>query len=101
MLGQRSAAWVKVKNYQEAEVNVFGYKKKDGAVLVGTEDRVQGHAIGIWPADRAILRELLDYCGEDKGGTIWLPPGIRGRVKFKTLTPRRHMRDCSWVGFKV
>lgn len=101
MFGKRSAAWVKVKNYQMAEVNVFGYSKKDSAVLVGTGDRVQGHAIGMRPADRAVLRELLDQYGDIKGGTIWLPSGIRGRVKFTTLTPRGNMRDCSWVGFEV
>jgi ATP-dependent DNA ligase len=43
VMGQRSPAWVKIKNYQEAEVNVFGYSKKDGAVLVGTRDRIQGY----------------------------------------------------------
>lgn len=99
--GQRSAAWIKVKNYQQCEINVFGYSKTDGAVLVGTGDRVQGHAIGMRPADRAALRELLDQYGEEKGSTIWLPPGIRGRVKFTTLTPRGIMRDCSWVGFEL
>lgn len=100
VFGQRSAAWVKVKNYQEVEVNVLGYKKKDGAVLVGPEDRVKGHAIGIRLVDKVVLRELLNQYGDDKGGTIWLPPGIRGRVKFTTLTTRGNMRDCSWVRFK-
>lgn len=101
VFGKRSAAWLKVKNYQEAEVNVFGYKKKDGAVLVGTADRVQGHAIGMRPEDRAVLWELFDQYGDENGGIVWLPPGIRGRVKFTTLTPRGNMRDCSWVGFDV
>jgi len=101
VFGQRSAAWIKVKNYQEAEVNVFGYSKKDGAALVGTGDRIQGHAIGMRPMDRAVMRELLDQCGKDKGGAVWLPPGIRGRVKFTTLTPRGNMRDCSWVKFVI
>ncbi|MBO8161783.1 MAG: hypothetical protein H0Z24_09145 [Thermosipho sp. (in: Bacteria)] len=36
VFGQRSQAWVKIKNYQEAEINVFGYSQKDGAVLIGT-----------------------------------------------------------------
>jgi len=100
VFGQRSAAWVKVKNYQEVEVNVLGYKKKDGAVLVGPEDRVKGHAIGIRLVDKVVLRELLNQYGDDKGGTIWLPPGIRGRVQFTTLTTRGNMRDCSWIRFK-
>lgn len=101
VFSRRSATWVKVKKYQKAEVNVFGYSKKDGAVLVGTGDRVQGHAIGMRPPDRTVMRQLLEQYGEDKGGNIWMPPGIRGRVKFTTLTPRGNMRDCSWVKFEI
>ena len=29
---QRSAAWLKIKNYHEITVNVFGYSRKDGGV---------------------------------------------------------------------
>jgi len=65
----------------------MGYNKKDDAVLVGTGDRVHGHAIGMRPTDRVVLRELLDQYGVDKSDTIWLPPGIWGKVKFTTLTP--------------
>lgn len=101
LLGQRSPAWLKVKNYQEIEVNVFGYSKKDGAVLVGTRERVQGHAIGMKPAEREVLWELLTKYGTEKGNAIWLPPGVRGKVKFTTWTTRGNMRDCSWVGFVV
>lgn len=98
---KRSLDWLKIKNYQEAVVNVIGYSKKDGAVLVGTEQIVQGHAIGIPQAERKVLWHLLDNYGEDKGNIIYLPPGIRGIVKFTNWTPKKNMRDCSWVRFKV
>jgi ATP-dependent DNA ligase len=101
LLDKRSPAWLKIKNYQEVVVNVMGYKRKDGFVLVGTGDRIQGHAIGMPATDRVVMRELLDSYGTEKGGTIWLPSGIRGRVKFTTWTPRGNMRDCSWVRFEV
>jgi len=99
--GKRSAAWIKVKNYHQVEVNAFGYKKKNGAILVGTENKVQGHAIGMRPADKAVLWALLDKYGSEKNGVIWLPLDIRGRVQFTTYTSRGNMRDCSWVGFVV
>jgi len=97
--GQRSAAWLKIKNYQEATANVFGYSRKDGGVLVGTGARVQSHAIGMSAVDRAALWELLDEYGTEKGENILLPPGIQGKVKFTTWSPRGVMRDCCWVGF--
>lgn len=90
---------MKIKNYQEAEVNVIGYKKKDGAVLVGTGDMVQGHALGMSSAVWAVLWEILNQYGVEKGGTIWLPTSIKGQVKLTTLTPLWNMRDCSWIGF--
>lgn len=46
-------------------------------------------------------RELLDDYGEVKGDFVWLPVGIRGRVKFTTWTPHVNLRDCSWVEFEV
>lgn len=98
--GKRSPAWVKVKNYTEAEVNIFGYDPKDGSALVGLGNIVQGHAVGINRADKEIIRKLLDKFGQEgKNGVIWLPMGAKARVKFTTLSPRGNMRDCCWVGF--
>ena len=87
---QRSASWLKIKNYQEITVNVFGYSRKDGGVLVGTGNRVQGHAIGMGNTDRNVLRELLDQYGIEKaitftflpvfGGGLSLPLGHPGKT---------------------
>jgi hypothetical protein len=77
----------------------MGYKFKDGHVLVGTDGKVQGHAIGMRGEDKVILNELLNNYGHAQGNTIWLPPGINCRVKYTTLTPRGNMRDCCWAGF--
>ncbi|KUK53368.1 MAG: ATP dependent DNA ligase [Desulfotomaculum sp. 46_296] len=96
--GRRSAAWIKIKNYQELVVNVFGYSKKDGGILVGG-DRIQGHAIGMNPDERAVLKKLLDRYGKVEGHAIYLPSGIKGRVKFTSWTAKDNMRDCIWVGF--
>lgn len=98
--GRRSAAWIKIKNYQELVVNVFGYSKKDGGILVGG-DRIQGHAIGMNPDERTVLKELLDQYGKVEGHAIYLPPGIKGRVKFTTWTSKGNMRDCIWVSFEI
>lgn len=99
--GKRSSAWLKIKNYQEAIVNVLGYKQKDGYVLVGTGDKVQGHAIGMGKTDRAALWEILTRYGTIQGDTTWLPVGIRGKVRFTTWTPTGKMRDCNWVQFEI
>ena len=98
--GRRSAAWIKIKNYQELVVNVFGYSKKDGGILVGG-DRIQGHAIGMNTDERTVLKELLDRYGKVERQAVYLPPGIKGRVKFTTWTAKGNMRDCSWVGFEL
>ena len=98
--GRRSAAWIKIKNYQELVVNVFGYSKKDGGILVGG-DRIQGHAIGMSPDERAVLKELLDQYGKVEGHAVYLSPGIKGRVKFTTWTAKGNMRDCIWVGYEI
>lgn len=101
VFGQRSSAWLKVKNYQEAVVNVFGYSQKEGTVLVGSQDKVQGRTLGMQKEERAVLRELIDKYGTPKGNVIWLPRGLKGRVKFTTWTPRGYMRDCSWIRFEI
>jgi len=98
--GRRSSAWVKAKAYQYAVVNVFGYSKKDGSILVGT-DRIQGHAIGMKSEEKKVLWRLLDSYGTEKNNMVWLPPGIQGKVKFTTWSSRGNMRDCSWQNFEV
>ena len=98
---RRSANWLKIKNYQEALVNVLGYKPQDGYVLVGTGSEVQGHAAGMAKNDKAALWEILSRYGTIDGPTTWLPAGIRGRVKFTTWSHKGNMRDCLWLGFEV
>lgn len=99
--GKKSSAWLKIKNYREESVNIFGYSFKEGAVLVGPGDNVRGHAIGINAKDRSILRDLLDKYGTTSGEKIYLPPGIRGRVRFTGFTPSGSMRDCTWKSFET
>lgn len=101
-ISKRSPAWVKVKNFHETEVNILGYSRKDGTVLVGLGNTVQGHAIGMNYVDRVILKQILDQFGEEgKNGVAWLPLGARAIVKYTTLTLRGNMRDCSWVRFNL
>lgn len=97
--GRRSSAWIKTKAFQSVVVNVFGYAKKDGAVLVGTGGRVEGHAIGMGLAERKVFWEILNLYGTDKKTVVWLPPGVQGRVKFTTWSTRGNMRDCCWERF--
>lgn len=98
---RRSSVWLKVKNYQEAVVNVLGYKQKDGYLLVGTDNKIQGHALGMGKTEKAALWEIIERYGTIEEDITWLPPGIRGKVKFTTWTPKGNMRDCSWVSFEV
>ncbi len=80
-------------------MNILGYIKTDGAVLVGTGDTVQGHAIRMKEKDRLIMREILNKYGVVKGKNIWLPAGVKGKVKFTTWSSKGNMRDCTWAGF--
>lgn len=97
----RSPSWVKLKNYHESIVNVLGYKPKDGYVLVGTGNKVQGHAMGMGKTEKDALWDIIHNYGNTDGDTTWLPPGIRGRVKFTTLTPKGNMRECHWQNFEL
>lgn len=101
LLGERSKNWLKIKNWQQEVVNVFGYKPKDGFVLVGTSTSIQGHARGMNHTEKAAFRNLLNELGTPDKDTIWLPSGIKGIVKFTNLTPKGNMRDCTWVKFDV
>jgi ATP-dependent DNA ligase len=98
---KRSHAWVKIKNYQETVVNVLGYKQNDGYLLVGTDNHIQGHALGMSKGEKAALWEIISRYGNIEGNTVWLPHGIRGRVRYTTWTPKGNMRDCHWIGFEV
>lgn len=100
-LFKRSSAWVKIKNHHLQVVDVMGYSKKHGAVLVGDGSKVQGQAMGMKPEERDVLWKLLNEYGTIKGDHIYLPPGVRGRVKYTTWTSKGSMRDCIWVGFQL
>ncbi|MEG6615802.1 hypothetical protein V6C27_05080 [Peptococcaceae bacterium 1198_IL3148] len=98
---KRSHSWIKIKNYHEVVVNVLGYKQNDGYLLVGTDNHIQGHALGMSKNEKAVLWEIISRYGNIKDNTVWLPAGIRGRVRFTTWTPKGNMRDCHWVRFEV
>ncbi|WP_157872845.1 hypothetical protein [Desulfoscipio gibsoniae] len=55
---------VKMKNYQEAKLLCLEIRKRMAQFWWVPGDRFQRYAIGIRPADRVILSELLDYYGE-------------------------------------
>ncbi|MFA5383755.1 MAG: hypothetical protein WC364_03665 [Eubacteriales bacterium] len=92
--------WNDGKSTMDLPLIVFGYSKKDGGILVGG-DRIQGHAIGMSPDERTVLKELLDQYGKVEGQAVYLPLGIKGRVKFTTWTAKGNMRDCTWVSFET
>ncbi|MDO7789199.1 hypothetical protein [Desulforamulus aquiferis] len=68
---------------------------------MGTGGQFQGHALGMGKSEKAALWEILDRYGTVDGDTIWLPGGIKGRIKYTTLTPKGNMRDYKWQGFVV
>lgn len=90
-----------MKNYQEAVVNVLGYRQRNGCILVGRGRRVQGYVVGMGKADKVTLWEIISRYGKERGSTVWLPTGIRGRVKFTKYAPNGAMRDCHWIQFEV
>lgn len=105
-VGKRSADWIKVINYQYANVFISGYRKDQFgwlASVVDTNGRIRPAGVielGVPPkhkqAFRGVCGELVT--GEDKG-FVYLDPRIQATVKFRNWTKKGLLRSPVFVDF--
>lgn len=102
MHGKRSESWIKVKNYQYANVCITGYRKKEFGWLISYEDgRFAGtlEIVTSGEARQAVysIAEQLKT-GEDSNH-VYLKPLIKCRIKYLYETKKGYLREPSFVEF--
>lgn len=105
-VGKRSADWLKVINYQYADIFISGYRKDEFGWLASVMDtngtmRPAGIIeLGVPPihkqAFRGICQQLVT--SEDKA-FVYMQPRLKATVKFRNWTKSGMLRSPSFVDF--
>lgn len=106
--GRRSADWLKVVNYQYADVYITGYRKRDFGWLAAVADfsgrlRTAGIIeLGVPPVHKQafyrVCKQLVK--GEDKD-FVYLEPRLQATVKFRNWTRNGLLRSPVFVDFVI
>jgi DNA ligase-1 len=104
---RRSHDWLKIINYQYAEVYLTGYRKDEFGWLASVKEHGKLRSAGIIesgmsPAQKEAFRTISKQLvsGEDKS-FVYLEPGIRAKVKFRSWTRHNMLRTPVFVEFAV
>ncbi|MFC3802737.1 ATP-dependent DNA ligase [Cohnella sp. GCM10012308] len=97
---RRDPRWIKIINYEYAEVTIAGYRRDQFGWLTHYKDRPTG-IIEFAPAAqknafRAVAGGLIT--GQDKN-FVYVDPQIRARVRFRNWTRRGMLRAPEFVKF--
>jgi DNA ligase-1 len=104
-VSRRSSDWLKIINWQYAEVYLAGYRKKEFGWLAQIEEKGQLRAAGIielgaGPTQRrafyGVSKQIVT--GEDKQ-FVYLEPRIKAKVKFRNWTKNNMLRSPAFVEF--
>lgn len=101
-VGRRDPRWIKIINYEYAEVKIAGYRRDEFGWLAHYEGRPAG-IIEFAPAAhkkafRAVAGGLVT--GQDKN-FIYMEPRIRAQVRFRNWTRRGMLRAPEFVEFII
>lgn len=105
-VGKRSVDWVKIINYQYANVFISGYRKDEFgwlASVVDTSGRMRPAGVielGVPPKHKQAFRGVCGQLvtGEDKN-FVYLDPRIQATVKFRNWTKKGLLRSPVFVDF--
>ncbi|WP_240415046.1 RNA ligase family protein [Paenibacillus periandrae] len=104
-VSRRSHDWIKVINYQYADVYLAGYRKNEFGWLVYVMEngklRPAGIIeLGVSPTHKKAFRSVCKQLeiGEDKS-FVYLQPRIQAKVKFRNWTRHGMLRTPSFVDF--
>lgn len=101
-VGRRDPRWIKIINYEYAEVTIAGYRRNEFGWLAHHEGRTAG-IIEFAPAahkqafravaDSLIVREDRDF--------VYVEPRIKAQVRFRNWTRRGMLRAPEFVNFII
>jgi DNA ligase-1 len=106
-VSRRSSSWLKIINWQYADVYLAGYRKKEFGWLAQIEEEGKLRPAGIIElvpgtnnrrAFYAVSKQLVT--GEDKQ-FVYLEPRIKAKVKFRNWTRNNMLRSPAFVNFVV
>jgi len=102
-VGRRSADWIKIINYQYADVHIAGYRKDQFGWLA----QVNGRPVGIIELAVPSVHKKAFYgvaksiiTGEDKN-IVYVQPSLKARVRFRNWTKAGKLRTPEFVDFVV
>jgi DNA ligase 1 len=103
-IGKRSADWLKVINYQYADVVITGLRKDEFGLLLGVEDngkiRHAGFMEFMGPHDRAMFyRQYRELIVDENKQFTYIEPRIKCRVRFRNYTKDGKLRIPSFVQY--
>lgn len=102
--GNRSHDWLKVINYQYADVYVTGLRKDEFGLLLAIDEDGKLKPGGIMEfmapdARKVIYKQYKDYIVQEDKKFIFLDPKIKCRVKFRNYTKSGLLRIPSFVEY--
>jgi len=100
-VGRRSDSWLKVINYQYAEVTIAGYRKDEFGWLAHIDGRPAGMIELAVPAEarRAFYVAAQSIVtGEDRN-FVYVKPAIKARVRFRNYYKSGMLRAPEFVSF--
>jgi DNA ligase 1 len=103
-VGKRSRDWLKVINYQYADVVITGLRKDEFGLLLGVEENGKIKHAGFMefmgPQDRATFyRQHRELIVDENKKFTFIEPRIKCRVKFRNYTKEGKLRIPSFVEY--
>lgn len=103
-IGKRTHDWLKVINYQYADVFITGMRKDEFGLLLGVEDSGKIKHAGLMEfmntEDRkTFYRSYKDLVTEENKNFVFLEPELKCRVKFRNYTKEGKLRIPSFVEY--
>ncbi len=103
-INKRSQDWLKVINYQYADVFITGLRKEEFGLLLGIEESSRIKPAGIMEfvspvARKQFYKQYQDLIIEEDKKFIHVKPKIKCRVKFRNYTKAGLLRIPSFVEY--
>jgi DNA ligase-1 len=98
---KRSADWLKIFNYQHAEVAISGYRRNEFGWLVEHEGRPVGCVELAIPQDakKAFYKSASSIITGQDRHFVYIKPILKVKVRFRNWTSNNMLRAPEYVGF--
>lgn len=98
---KRSAEWLKIINYQHAEVAISGYRRHEFGWLVEHEGRLVGCIEFAVPLDskKAFYKAASSIITGQDRHFVYIKPILKVKVRFRNWTSNNMLRTPEFMGF--